>query len=212
MRPRLDLLIDLADFPLFVDDNRYAAAHAFWIVCRAKEQAQIPACVNEQWEIEIVFCGESLVRIRVLHAHSKHLCVMFSECARLVPERANLRRSATGEIFRIERQHDILLALKLTQLVHLAVFIVGDKLRRRLTRLNFARYTLLNQLHKVFAVCLHVHLSVDGADIPGLVDDERDAVRGIELFHDATVHFADREIGVGKQRESEFLRFLKPKV
>ena len=64
----------------------------------------------------------------IVQRNSEDLCIVGGETTRLITERANFRRSATSEIARIERQHDVLFALERAQLVCFSRAIGCDKI------------------------------------------------------------------------------------
>ena len=103
MCPRIDLFVEFDNLSVFVDDNCYATAQTVWFVRRTEEQTNVASCVHKQWKVKVVLFSELLVRRRILYANCKDLRIMFGKCTRLIPERANFCRSATGEIFGIER-------------------------------------------------------------------------------------------------------------
>lgn len=102
MCPRIDLLIEFDNLALFVDDNRYATAQTIWFLRRTEEQADMASCIHKQRKVKIVFLSKLLMRRCVLYANCKNLRIMLGKCTRLIPERADLCRSAAGEIFGIE--------------------------------------------------------------------------------------------------------------
>ena len=103
MCPRVDLFIEFDNLALFVNDNRYATAQTVRFIRRTKEQTNMASCVHKQWKVKVVFFGKLLVRHCILYANCKDLGIVFGKRTRLIPERADFCRSATGEIFGIER-------------------------------------------------------------------------------------------------------------
>ena len=103
MCPCVDLFIEFDNLSVFVDDNRYATAYPFRIVRRTEEQTDVASGVHQQWKVKVVFLSKLLMRRCILYANCKDLGIVFGKCTRLIPERANFCRSATGEIFGIER-------------------------------------------------------------------------------------------------------------
>lgn len=103
MRPRVDLFIEFDNLSIFVDDNRYATTQTVRFVRRAEEQTNVASCVHKQWKVKIVFFSKPLMRCCILYANCKDLCIVFGKYTRLIPERADLCRSAAGEIFGIKR-------------------------------------------------------------------------------------------------------------
>ncbi len=92
---------------------------------------------------------ELLVRHGILDTDTENLGIMLGKSARLIPERADLCRSATGKIFGIKRQHDVLPPFELTELIYLAILVGGDKIRCGLSDLKFAGHTFLNELNDI---------------------------------------------------------------
>ena len=103
MCPCIDLFVKFDNLSLFVDDNRYATAQTIGVIRRTEEQTNVTSCVYKQWKVKVVLFSKLLMRRCILYANCKDLRIMFGKCTRLIPERADLCRSAAGEIFRIER-------------------------------------------------------------------------------------------------------------
>ena len=103
MCPRVDLFIEFDNLSVFVYDNRYATAQTVRFICRTEEQTDMASCVHKQWKVKVVFLSKLLMRRCILYANCKDLGIVFGKCTRLIPERADFCRSATGEIFGIER-------------------------------------------------------------------------------------------------------------
>ena len=144
MCPRVDLFIEFDNLSLFVDDNRYATAQTVRFVCRAEEQTDVTSCVHKQWKVKVVLLSKLLMRRCILYANCKDLCVVFGKCTRLIPERADFCRSAAGEIFRIKREHNVLLSLEAAELMDVAVLIGSDEIRCRLPDFNWSRNAFID--------------------------------------------------------------------
>ena len=142
---------------------------------------------------------EFLMRFGILNTDTENLGIMQGKCARLIPERANLRRSATGEILGIKRQNDISFLFKLTQLIYLTILVGGDKIRCRLSDFKFTGHVLLDELDDICSMIRNVNVFINDSDIPCFVDNERNALGGVEPFHYPAINFADRKFGVCKQ-------------
>ena len=103
MCPRVDLFIEFNNLSIFVDDNRYATAYTLRVVRRAEEQTDVASCVHKQWKVKVVLFSKFFVRCCILYTNCKDLRIVFGKYTRLIPERADFCRSATGEIFGIKR-------------------------------------------------------------------------------------------------------------
>ena len=103
MRPSVDLFIEFDNLSIFVDDNRYATAYPIRIVCRTEEQTDVASCVYKEWKVKIVLFSKLFMRRCILYADCKDLGIVFGKYTRLIPERADLGRSAAGEVFGIKR-------------------------------------------------------------------------------------------------------------
>ena len=103
MCPRVNLCIEFDNLSVFIDDNCYATAQTIWLVRSTKEQTDVASCVHKQRKVKVVLFSKLLMRRCILYANCKDLRIMFGKCTRLIPERADLCRSAAGEIFGIER-------------------------------------------------------------------------------------------------------------
>lgn len=123
MCPRIDLFIEFDNLSIFADDNCYATAQTIWLVRRTEEQADMASCVDKQRKVKVVFFSKFLMRRCVLYADCKDLRIMFGKCTRLIPERADLCRSAAGEILGIKCQDDILLPFETAELIRCAILI-----------------------------------------------------------------------------------------
>jgi hypothetical protein len=100
---RIDLFIEFDNLSIFADDNRYATAQTLRVIRRAEKQTNVTSCVYKQWKVKVILFGKFLVRCCILNANCENLRIVFGKCTRLIPERADLCRSAAGEIFGIER-------------------------------------------------------------------------------------------------------------
>ena len=199
MRSRIDIVVNLGNLSRFVNNDGNALAETAWIVGGAEKQTQVTPRVHKQREIQVVLLGEFLVRFRILDADTENLSIMLGKSARLIPERANLRRSATGKILGIKRQHDASLPFKLAELMYFAIFVGGDEVRRWLSYLKFARHILLNELNDIRAMIRNINIPINDSDVSGFVNNERNAIGGVEPLHYPAINLADRKLRVGKQ-------------
>ena len=209
MCPCVDLFINLDDFPCFVDNDCHATAYTIGLVRCTPKQANVAPCIDEQRKIQAVLFSELFVRFSILYANPKNLCIVVGKFARLIPERADFCRSATGEIFRVKCKEDVLFPAEVTELIRFAILVIGDEIRCQLSDLDFVWNAFVNQLDEICAVCLDIHASINCTDISRFVDNEGRAVRHIELFHNAAVDFAVSKVYSGEQRKAKSLLFLK---
>ena len=98
MCPRVDLFIEFDNLSIFIDDNCYATAYAIRFVCRTEEQTNVAFCVHKQRKVKVVLFSKFFVRGRILYVNSEDLRIFLDKYTRLIPERADLCRSAAGEI------------------------------------------------------------------------------------------------------------------
>ena len=176
MRACIDIVVNLGNLSRFVNNDGNALAETAWIVGSAEKQTQVTPRVHKQREIQVVLLGEFLVRFRILDADTENLSIMLGKSARLIPERANFRRSATGKILGIKRQHDASLPFKLAELMYFAIFVGGDEVRRWLSCLKLARHILLNELNDIRAMIRNINILVNDSDVSGFVNNERNAL------------------------------------
>lgn len=209
MCPCVDLFINLDNFPCFVDNDCHATAYTIGLVRRAPKQAKVASCIDEKRKVQTVLFSKLFVRFSILYANPKNLRIVFGKFARLIPERADFCRSATGKVFRVKCKEDVLFPAEVTELIRFAILVIGDEIRCRLSDLDFVWNAFVDQLDEICAVCLDIHASINCTDISRFVDNEGRAVRRIELFHNAAVDFADSKFRVGEQPKAEFLLFLK---
>ena len=92
-----------------------------------------------------------------------------------------------------------MLSFEPTELVRLAILVGRDKIRCRLPDFEFTGHVLFNELNDIGAMFCRVNLPINDSDISGFVNNECNAIRGVEPLHYAAVNFADREFSVGKQ-------------
>ena len=93
--------------------------------------------------------------------------------------------------------------------MYCAILVGGDKVWCSLPDLQFARHIFLNELDDIYAMIRNVYVLIDDSDISGFVDNERNAIRGVESFHYPTINFADRKFSVCKQRKTKLLSRLE---
>ena len=144
MCPRVDLFVEFDNLAFFVNDNRYATAQTVWFVRRAEEQTNVTSCVHKQWKVKVVLFSKPLMRRCILYADCKDLRIMFGKCTRLIPERADLCRSATCKIFGIECEHNVLFAFETAELIGVVILIGSDEIWCGLPDLNGSRNTFLD--------------------------------------------------------------------
>ena len=205
----VDLFINLDNLPSLVNDDGHTAARAIWVVRCAEQQAQVTSGIHEKREVQAVLFDELFVRFSVLDTDTKDLRIVAGKLARLIPERADFCRSATGEIFGVKRQNNVLFPFELTELIRFAALIGSDEIGGSPSHINLFRDAFLNELGDIRAMRLHVHVPIDCADISSLIDDEGGAIGGFEFFHDAAVNFADGELLIGEKWKPEFFFRLK---
>ena len=99
----VDLFIDFHNLPCFINDNGYALDCTIWRVRRTVQKREIASSVYQKREVQLVFFRKFLTRICVIVGDPENLGIMFRKMTRLIPERANLRRSATSEVARVKR-------------------------------------------------------------------------------------------------------------
>ena len=109
--------------------------------------------------------------IRVVRGDSKDLSIVFGKTTRLITERANLCRSATSKIARVERQNDMLFATKFAQLVCVAITISRNKIGSGLSD-RYLRHHLFQLGNDIFPVRFGVNFSINSTDVSRFINDK----------------------------------------
>ena len=124
MCPCVDLFINLDNFPCFVDNDCHATAYTIGLVRRAPKQAKVASCIDEKRKVQTVLFSKLFVRFSILYANPKNLRIVFGKFARLIPERADFCRSATGKVFRVKCKEDVLFPAEVTELIRFAILVI----------------------------------------------------------------------------------------
>ena len=99
----IDLFINFHNLPGFINDNCHSLDCTIWRIRRAVQKRKIASNIYQKREVQLIFFRKFLTRICVIVGNPENLGIMFRKITRLIPERANLRRSATSKVARIKR-------------------------------------------------------------------------------------------------------------
>lgn len=121
MRGSLDLFVDQADNAFLVDQDGNALTQPIDLICCAVEERELATSVCKEWEVQLLSFRELTVRLKILHADTKDHGIFRLKLTQLIPERVHFGRSATGEIFGVEREDHVLLTTELFEAVPFAI-------------------------------------------------------------------------------------------